>query len=612
MRFIKYIFFIALIFLISCQEESATTPEEKNDIEKIADHLPFTRYELTDLSNFKSEGTNWVIGSAVTSDFQKPWDLSFESGSGILVNNVKDQGVRDQDNAADGAHLFSNIEHGDIEIEFEVLLPKESNSGVYFQGRYELQLRDTAEDEQLSSDDLGGVYAQWKNADQKETIGGSAPILNAARSAGLWQKFKVLFRAPRFDAQGNKTANAKFDHIYLNDYLIQKNVEVTGPTIGSPHADEVALAPFMIQGDHGPIAIRNIDYKTYTNESVKLSNLTYKVFKGKFDYIPDFSTLEVIKEGAAENFDDLESLAGMNDGFCMVFEGDIQVPRDGQYLFETGIDDGGNTYIDGQLIVHNQGDPGYGTERGVVELTKGTHKLKQSYYEEVWGARINMKIEGPGMEKAEFPMRDQPQATTDWPVQSDFVLEVGDEPELIRGFADHYGQKKTHILSVGTPQGIHYSYDTRNNELINLWKGEFADVTRMWNGRGAEQRLDPVAAELSITDMSDSNCKPNGYTIGSDGLPTFRYTCDNMNITDKVSPTEGKKSASRVISVDKGSYQYEVASGDGIKELSDGWYSIDNQYFVRSNNADANWKVSDDKIVATIAPSSELSYEIYW
>lgn len=612
MKFIKSIFFIALIFLISCQEEKTTTLEEKSDIKKIAANLPFTRYVLADLGQFKTEGTNWVTGSTVTSDFQKPWDLSFESGSGILINNVKDKGVRDKDGAADGAHLFTNIEHGDMEIEFEVLVPKESNSGVYFQGRYEIQLRDTAEDEDVSADDIGGVYAQWKNADKKETIGGSAPILNAARSAGLWQTFKVLFRAPRFDAQGKKIANAKFDHIYLNGYLIQKDVEVTGPTIGSPHADEVPLAPLMIQGDHGPIAIRNIDYKTYTQESISLSNLTYKVYKGKFDYIPDFSTLEVVKEGVAENFDNLESLADMNDGFCLVFEGDIQVPLDGQYLIETGIDDGGNTYIDGQLIVHNQGDPGYGIERGIVELTKGVHRIKQSYYEEVWGASINMKIEGPGMEKAEFPKREQEQVSSDWPVKSEYILEVGDEPELIRGFADHYGQKKTHILSVGTPQGIHYSYDTRNNELINLWKGEFADVTRMWKGRGAEQRLDPVAAELSITDMRNSNCKPNGYTIGSDGLPTFRYTCDDKNITDKVSPTEGKKSASRVISVDKGSYQYEVASGDSIKKLSKGWYSVGNQYFVRPNSADVKWKVSDDKIVATITPSSELSYEIFW
>lgn len=586
--------------------------EEKSEPEKTSDYLPFNRYELKDLSDFETVGSNWITGTSVSSDFQKPWDLNFENGVGTLINNVKDQGIRDQDNAADGSHLFSTLEHGDIEIEFEVLLPKEANSGVYFQSRYELQLRDTAEDEDVTSDDLGGIYAQWKDDNQKESVGGSAPVLNAARSAGLWQRFKVLFRAPTFDATGKKISNAKFDHVYLNGYLIQSDVEVSGPTIGAHHTDEVALAPLMIQGDHGPVAIRNIDYKTFSNEIVTLSNLSYKVYEGKFDYIPDFSSLEVIKEGQAPNFDDLRKLAGKNDGYCIIFEGDIEIPRDGQYLFETGIDDGGNTYIDDELVIHNQGDPGFGIERGVIELTKGTHKLKQSFYQEVWGANIKMSIEGPGIEKAEFPLREETQSVTTTNPNTDYVIRVQDEPEIIRGFVDHYGQKKTHILSVGTPQGIHYSYDTRNNELINLWKGKFADVTRMWKNRGAEQRLDPVSAELPIKDMSDSNCKPLGYTLGSDGLPTFRYTCDGNNFTDRVAPTLGKKSASRIVTVDKESYQYEIASGNSIIQLSNGWYSVDNEYFVRTNKADANWKVSDDKIEATITPSSELSYEIFW
>ena len=368
----------------------------------------------------------------------------------------------------------------------------------------------------------------------------------------------------------------------------------------------------MIQGDHGPVAIRNVDYKIYADHKVTLSNLTYKVYEGKFDYIPDFSTLEVIKEGTATNFDDLRKLAGMNDGYCMIFEGDIAIPKDGQYLFETGIDDGGNTYIDGALVIHNQGDPGYGIERGLVTLTKGTHKLKQSFYQEVWGANIKMSIEGPGIEKAEFPLREKTQSVANTNTNSGYVIKVGDEPELIRGFVDHYDQKKTHILSVGTPQGIHYSYDTRNNDLINLWKGEFADVTRMWKNRGAEQRLDPVSAELPINDMTDSNCKPLGYTLGSDGLPTFRYTCGDINFTDKVAPKSSQKSASRIVTVDNGNYKYEVASGESIIELSDGWYSIGNEYFIRSNKANANWKVENEKIVATITPSSELSYEIFW
>ena len=46
--------------------------------------------------------------------------------------------------------------------------------------------------------------------------------------------------------------------IKMNGYLIQENVELTGPTGGPISNDEAATGPFMIQGDHGPIEYRNI------------------------------------------------------------------------------------------------------------------------------------------------------------------------------------------------------------------------------------------------------------------------------------------------------------------------------------------------------------------
>ena len=68
----------------------------------------------------------------------------------------------------------------------------------------------------------------------------------------------MIFQAPRFDENGKKTANAKFVKVIHNGQVIHENVEVTGPTRAAAFADEKATGPLMFQGDHGPVAYRNL------------------------------------------------------------------------------------------------------------------------------------------------------------------------------------------------------------------------------------------------------------------------------------------------------------------------------------------------------------------
>jgi hypothetical protein len=136
-------------------------------------------------------------------------------------------------------------------------LPKGSNSGVYFQGRYEVQVYDSfgVQKDKYPGIECGGIYPRW--IDGKE-VGGNSPRVNASRPAGEWQSFDVIFRAPRFGPDGKKTANAQFVKVFHNGVLIHENVEVTGPTRAAVFPDEKPSGPLMIQGDHGPIAYRNV------------------------------------------------------------------------------------------------------------------------------------------------------------------------------------------------------------------------------------------------------------------------------------------------------------------------------------------------------------------
>jgi hypothetical protein len=64
--------------------------------------------------------------------------------------------------------------------------------------------------------------------------------VNASKAPGEWQKFSIDFRAPKFDADGKKTANAKFVKIELNGQIIHENVEMKGPTPGGLTGKEAA------------------------------------------------------------------------------------------------------------------------------------------------------------------------------------------------------------------------------------------------------------------------------------------------------------------------------------------------------------------------------------
>ncbi len=154
------------------------------------------------------------------------------------------------------ADLVSDDKFGDIELYMEFMVAKGSNSGVYLHGLYEVQIFDSYGSWMpITSSDGGGIYHRWIN---NEGVGGSAPKVNACRRPGEWQSYHIWFRGPRFDASGKKIENARFLRVLYNGLLVQENVEVEGPTRASMTHPEAPTNPLMIQGDHGPIALRNI------------------------------------------------------------------------------------------------------------------------------------------------------------------------------------------------------------------------------------------------------------------------------------------------------------------------------------------------------------------
>ncbi|HEX8911465.1 MAG TPA: DUF1080 domain-containing protein [Humisphaera sp.] len=170
----------------------------------------------------------------------------------VAVGEPKDgQAALVLEKAAHGSDLYTEQAFGDCEVHVEFMVPKGSNSGVYLMGQYEVQVLDSfgKKDADLKPGDVGGVYNT------------KAPSKNAAKAPGEWQSFDIVFKAPRFDKDGKKTASAVFVNVKLNGVTIHENVEAPKPTGGQLPGGEKPTGPLMFQGDHGPVAFRNVTVK---------------------------------------------------------------------------------------------------------------------------------------------------------------------------------------------------------------------------------------------------------------------------------------------------------------------------------------------------------------
>ena len=231
--------------------EAFPTPEQVLLAEVPAEE-PVTWLDLLDAHSFAywqplGGGTTheWAQVGGVAVDPEAATRFVTQPGRGVLYNGP----------AGDTADIYTVYEHGDCTLHAEFVVPQGSNSGIYLMGRYEIQILDSWGETDLKFGTCGGIYARYIDGVHYE---GSPPRVNASRPPGEWQTYDIRFRAPRFDASGNKVSNALFEQVIWNGQLVQENVELSGPTRGPMFEGESPTGPLRLQGDHGPVAFRQL------------------------------------------------------------------------------------------------------------------------------------------------------------------------------------------------------------------------------------------------------------------------------------------------------------------------------------------------------------------
>lgn len=127
------------------------------------------------------------------------------------------------------------------------------------------------------------------------------------------------------------------------------------------------------------------------------SNLTFKYYEGRWGNLPDFAKLKPKASGGAAGFD--IRLARRNSNYAIRFEGWVQIATAGEYTFHLASDDGSKLFLDGKLVVNNDGEHAVVQKSGKVTLKPGPHKLIVDFAQLGGGAELRVEYEGPGIRR---------------------------------------------------------------------------------------------------------------------------------------------------------------------------------------------------------------------
>jgi hypothetical protein len=171
----------------------------------------------------------------------------------------------------------------------------------------------------------------------------------------------------------------------------------------------MTIASRAFRGDR---AVSPVSRRTFTKveptAAAKVTATTpgvaFRYYEGDWNKLPEFAKMKPLSTGHVTAFDLKPRTSEVHFGFH--YEGYIQVPADGAYTFWIGSDDGSNLYVDGRLLVDNDGLHSLAEKSGAAALAAGPHPIAIDYFEKTGGHELQLWWTGPGMTRKEIKASD--------------------------------------------------------------------------------------------------------------------------------------------------------------------------------------------------------------
>jgi predicted alpha/beta superfamily hydrolase len=138
-------------------------------------------------------------------------------------------------------------------------------------------------------------------------------------------------------------------------------------------------------------------------KNFKPGGFHYAYYEGQWDKLPDFRSLKPVKEGVTDKDFDVSKLPSPNN-FGVVVSGQLEVKEDGYYIFGIASDDGSKFYLDGQLILDDDGLHDNSANKSyIVPLRKGFYPIRVEYFQKDGGSNLRLIYLTPGMLNTDHP-----------------------------------------------------------------------------------------------------------------------------------------------------------------------------------------------------------------
>ena len=543
-----------------------------------AQDFPMQKIEISDW-NLPSSG--WIkTGEVNALSYLKA--TAANNGTVLLAKNA-------------AGKISTKNSYGDLKVSFDFLQSAEAQAEIILQNEVRIALNGTKE--KLPS---GTIL---------KTVGYQLPTQNATKSAGLWQHAEVIFNTAK---SAGELANVQ--KVSINGITVLENIMI-------PIANTKSVNyPMVIKAISGTSAFKNFEFLTFEQKKpVSIANLSYTISETEgwqTDYKPTGKTVAKTASELTAN------VPNEFREFLMTFKGTLNATETGLYAFTMDYQGVGKLYIDGNLVA---GGPDIEFRRpitGLVELAAGNHDFTYEYRRTWWRPAFGLFVSGPDFRPYALhaanalPVAQMPDGI--------FVNVNGTVARTIRSFMNFKGEKRTEVISVGTPQKVNYAFDLANGSLLKLWKGDFVDATEMWHERGEPQILSPLGmtTETAGTPTFYVGSKPldsvdvykemvfKSYQLDEAGLPTFTHSLNGISITQKFEPYNSGLKAT--VKANGGGIKHVLISADKIEPLSATSYLAGDKIIDILGGPKASVISKDGKDYLVALCGNTLTYSINW
>lgn len=198
-------------------------------------------------------------------------------------------------------------------------------------------------------------------------------------------------RVTGMDAYGSLTRGARIIELYEGQYKFDT-------WITTPSGRE---ASYYYPSGLNSEEEQSMTYLPAKDVPAAKHGVAYTYYEGKCKHVADIASCTKVKEGTMKNFS-IEG-AAVEDYFAYDFRTLVNIPEKGVYRFYTFSDDGSVLYIDGKLVVDNDGGHSGRRAEGKVALDKGLHELHVLYFENYMGQELEVGYSGRNILETPLP-----------------------------------------------------------------------------------------------------------------------------------------------------------------------------------------------------------------